>query len=290
MDFTNNYGVHPFWPIANRWFYGDAVFIAEPLLWAACAPLAFTFRTLLARLLVGAILVTGVGLAWFSGLVPLPPTVVLIAIIGALLLFAWRTTPQRALAAGVTVWLVVTATFVVSSQVASRRIETIASTLFANARSIDHVLTPMPANPLCWEVMLVQTQNGSVIARRTMLALAPSLIRADACLSRSLDLPGSAPLARVQAPDTAELHWYGEIATDIAELRSRVATDCDAAAAMRFIRVPWLATIEAAPVLGDLRYDREQALGFAEIELQNPPGACPRWVPPWRPPRADLLQ
>src|SRR4030095_2589138 len=34
MDFTNNYGVHPFWPLFDRWFYGDAVFIAEPLLWA----------------------------------------------------------------------------------------------------------------------------------------------------------------------------------------------------------------------------------------------------------------
>ena len=73
MDFTNNYGVHPFWPLSNRWFYGDAVFIAEPLLWAACAPLAFTFRTTLARLIVAAILAIGVGLALFSGLVPLLP-------------------------------------------------------------------------------------------------------------------------------------------------------------------------------------------------------------------------
>ncbi|HEX4970854.1 MAG TPA: metal-dependent hydrolase [Steroidobacteraceae bacterium] len=290
MDFTNNYGVHPFWPFANRWFYGDAVFIAEPLFWAACAPLAFTFRTMLARLLVATILAIGVGLALFSGLVPMLPALVLIAVIGALLLLAWRTTPQKALAAGVTVWLAVTATFVVSSQVAGHRIESIASRLFPHARSIDHVLTPMPANPLCWEVMLVQTSSGSVIARRTMLALAPSLIPADGCLSRSLDLPSSAPLARVQTPDTAELHWYGQIATDLERLRSRVTTDCQAAAAMRFIRVPWLADIGPATVLGDLRYDREKALGFAEVELHDPPGACPRWVPRWRRPRADLLQ
>jgi Predicted membrane-bound metal-dependent hydrolase (DUF457). len=289
MDFTNNYGVHPFWPFANRWFYGDAVFIAEPLLWAACAPLAFTFRTMLARFIVAAILAIGIGLASFSGLVPLLPAVVLIVVIGALLLLAWRATPPKALAAGVTVWLAVTATFVVSSQVAGRRIETIASTLFPHAHSIDHVLTPMPANPLCWEVMLVQTQSGSVIARRTMLALAPSLIPADDCLSRSLDLPSSAPLARVEASDTAELHWYGEIATEVDRLRSRVAADCEAAAAMRFIRVPWLATVGPATVLGDLRYDREKALGFAEVELHDPPGACPRLIPHWRPPRADLL-
>jgi inner membrane protein len=290
MDFTNNYGVHPFWPLSNRWFYGDAVFIAEPLLWGACAPLAFTLRTTLARLIVVAVLAIGIGLACFSGLVPLLPAIVLIGVNGALLLLAWRTTPQKASAAGVTVWLAVTTIFVVSSQVVGRRIETVASTLFPNAHSIDHVLTPMPANPLCWEVMLVQTQGASVIARRTMLALAPSLIPADGCLSRDLDLPSSAPLKRVQVPDTAELHWYGEIATDVDLIRNRVAADCEVAAAMRFIRVPWLAAVGRALVLGDLRYDREKALGFAEVELHDPPGACPRWVPQWRRPRADLLQ
>jgi inner membrane protein len=290
MDFTNNYGVHPFWPISNRWLYGDCVFIAEPLLWAACAPLAFTFRSLLARLIVFAVLAIAIGLALFSGLVPRLPAVALIVVIATMLLLAWRVTPQKALAAGVVLWLAVTATFVVSSQVAARRIAMIATALFPDERSIDRVLTPMPANPLCWEVMLVQTHSQSVVARRTMLALAPSLIPADGCLSRSLDLPSTAPLQTAHAADTTQLHWYGEIATDIDELRNRVRTDCEAAAAMRFIRVPWLATVEQATVLGDLRYDRERGLGFAEIALQDRPAACPGHVPPWRPPRSDLLQ
>jgi inner membrane protein len=290
MDFTNNYGVHPFWPLANRWFYGDAVFIAEPLLWAACAPLAFTFRTRLARLAVAAVLAIGICLAVFSGLVPLLPAIVLIVAIAAMLLLGWRATPQKALAVGLALWLAVTAMFVVSSQVAARKVETIAATLFSGERLIDHVLTPMPGNPLCWEVMLVQTQSRSVVARRAMLALAPSLIPAEGCLSRSLNIPSSAPLVRVQATDTVSLHWYGEIATDLGRLRSRVATDCEAAVAMRFIRVPWLAVVERATVLGDLRYDREKALGFAEVELHDPPVACPRLVPDWRPPRSDLLR
>jgi inner membrane protein len=289
MDFTNNYGVHPFWPLYNRWLYGDSVFIAEPLLWAACAPLAFTFRTRVARFIVAAVLTIGMGLALFSGLVPLPPAVALIVVTAAMLLLGWRAKPQVALAGGVALWLAVTAMFVVSSQFAARRVEALAATLFPDARPVDHVLTPMPANPLCWEVMLVQTQSESVLARRAMLALAPALIRADGCLSRSLDLPGSAPLQRVHVDDTAGLHWYGEIATRLERLRNQVAVDCEAAAAMRFIRVPWLAAIGPDTVLGDLRYDREKALGFAEVALHDPP-ACPRLVPDWRPPRADLLR
>ena len=33
LDWTNNYGVRPFFPFNGRWFEGDLVFIAEPFLW-----------------------------------------------------------------------------------------------------------------------------------------------------------------------------------------------------------------------------------------------------------------
>jgi inner membrane protein len=32
LDFTNNYGVRPFWPFSERWYSWDIVFIVEPLL------------------------------------------------------------------------------------------------------------------------------------------------------------------------------------------------------------------------------------------------------------------
>lgn len=33
LDFTNNYGVRPFWPFSERWYSWDIVFIIEPVLW-----------------------------------------------------------------------------------------------------------------------------------------------------------------------------------------------------------------------------------------------------------------
>ncbi len=44
MDYTNNYGVHPFWPFYDGWVYGDSVFILEPLLWLAAVPLIFVLH------------------------------------------------------------------------------------------------------------------------------------------------------------------------------------------------------------------------------------------------------
>jgi len=35
LDFTNNYGVRPFWPFSERWYSWDIVFIVEPVLLVA---------------------------------------------------------------------------------------------------------------------------------------------------------------------------------------------------------------------------------------------------------------
>lgn len=58
MDAMNVYGIHPFAPFDPRWFYGDIVFIVEPVFWVALGtPLAahvarpWLRRTFLALLL-----------------------------------------------------------------------------------------------------------------------------------------------------------------------------------------------------------------------------------------------
>src|SRR5215467_8740360 len=33
LDWTNNYGIRPWLPWSNRWYYGDIVFVADPWLW-----------------------------------------------------------------------------------------------------------------------------------------------------------------------------------------------------------------------------------------------------------------
>ena len=33
LDFTNNYGVRPFWPFWEKWYSWDIVFIVEPVIW-----------------------------------------------------------------------------------------------------------------------------------------------------------------------------------------------------------------------------------------------------------------
>lgn len=343
MDATNNYGVHPFWPWYEGWFYGDSVFIAEPLLWAACAPLLFLLRTLLARTLFALLLAAGTVLGHLSGLLPAAILAAYLAILaGMLALGRWAKT-RTAIAAALCVWIGTTVTFVSAGRLAGRGAEAIAAAQFPHSRLLDRVLTPMPANPLCWEVLFVQDEREHVVLRRAVLALAPAWMSAAQCGSRGLSKPSTAPLTTVERASNPRLQWFGQIATPTDRLLAAIDAHCEAAAAIRFIRAPWLASVEltaartnepgAGPqrrhtepdrehsydgrdddiadrpsrarqrpesahqdvssvalgdVLGDLRYDRERKLGFAEIELSAAP-RCPALVPAWRPPRADVL-
>jgi inner membrane protein len=49
LDFTNNYGVRPFWPFSEKWYSWDIVFIVEPVM------LAFMFLGLVVPALFGLI-------------------------------------------------------------------------------------------------------------------------------------------------------------------------------------------------------------------------------------------
>jgi membrane-bound metal-dependent hydrolase YbcI (DUF457 family) len=70
LDWTNSYGVHPFWPLDDRWRYGDAVFIVEPWLWVVSVPaLVAASRRPVARALLCMVLVIGLALAWSVPLV-----------------------------------------------------------------------------------------------------------------------------------------------------------------------------------------------------------------------------
>jgi inner membrane protein len=290
MDMTNNYGVHPWWPFDNRWMYGDSVFIIEPLLWAAATPLLFTLRTPIARGIVAFILLAGIALTFVTGMVPMPIAFGYTALVAALLYIGWKLPARSALFSGIALWLLVTAGFVYGSHLVGKRVDALSAERFPQARLLDRVVTPMPVNPICWEIMFVQQEAEYLVLRRAMFSLLPGWIAAQRCPGRGLDIPITAPLQPVVSAESPSVKWHGEIRSPVDELTALWRENCRVSALMRFARAPWLATIDRRLVLGDLRYDREAALGFAEIEVESEAEPCPVWVPPWVPPREDLVE
>lgn len=281
MDALNNYGVHPFWPVDNRWYYGDAVFIIEPLFWLAIAPLLGAAGSRASRLLL-AIPVIG-GLALFGWLHAHAPSLVSLAIIKVALL-VWlgrRLRGGRAVALSACLALSVGLAFTASSRAVSRELDTIATEAFPGARTVDRVLTPLPTDPRCWEVLLTQEEGGNLVIRRGMMG-------GDRC--RPLfEAAGTAPLVPVPAPSDARVRWLGQVSTPLAELDDLARSHCDAWNLLQFARTPFVTRFGDGRLVGDLRFDREPGPGFAELVLVRPAGAPCRYHAPWVPPRAAEL-
>ena len=287
MDGLNVYGVHPFWPFDASWYYGDLVFIVEPVFWIAFGfPLAAMVRSrpwrwLLLALMVGVpVGVTVAGfLQWGS----------LAGLLGLGLLLAWierrvDDTPQGrrghvALSAG----LAASLAFVVLQGIALHEARAIvraaAARLDPQERLLDAALSAYPANPLCWSfvTVAVDAARGSYHLRRGQLSVAPSVTPVASC---------PAPIAGRATGGDAQLAWQGDERDSLAHLRGLQATNCRFNAWMRFARTPAVADAEAT----DARWSPIGSRNFSTIDYGERTAApCPHPVPGWGYPRADLL-
>ncbi len=291
MDGANNYGVHPFWPFYNGWLYGDSIFIIEPLFWIACAaPLLFLLRSPVAKGLMVLVLLLGIGLSFGTGFVPRPMAVFLTLLAMALLMLASRVPPRATALAGVSVCVGIIMLFSIASRQAGKQVRSLALREFPDETLLDAVLTPMPVNPVCWEAVMAQQNGDHYTLRRAMLSLTPDLLPAGDCPSRGLEEPTTAPLIPVVAANGGAVQWHGELTIDNGALALLAEQRCEVASFLRFARMPWVARGRDGWVIGDLRFDREAELGFTELILAADQENCPAMVPPWIPPRQDLLE
>lgn len=264
MDYTNSYGIHPWYPFDARWFYGDLVFIIEPLFWVALGvPLALIMRGRLPRLaalagLLGVLLFFTARdyLSWAS--------------FAALLLIGlgcgyaqWRAGAQGR--GGLLLALGISLAFLgvqaVATQAARAFISATLAAAHPGSRVLDVALTAFPSQPLCWSYASIETDGQQYQLRRGVLPLAGMTCPA------GLSVPAETRSGSVQ------------------ELRALQSRDCRVDAWLRFGRIPLLAD----GVLSDYRYATTPRGNFSSLRPGQAAGPCPAGVPDWAYPRADLL-
>jgi inner membrane protein len=289
MDYTNNYGVHPFWPFYNGWVYGDSVYIVEPLLWLAAAPLIFVLETRVARVLVAVALAAAAIVVVASGLVATPASLVFVAL-GAAMLAAGRwLRPAVSLGCGITVWLGVTAVFALAGRIAAERLDAVARVQFPQSHTLDRVLTPTPADPVCWDAWLVQAQPGAEVMRQARISLLPGLIGVGHCRGVDLGATDTAAAEAVPVAAASGIQWRRQFTLPADRIAQIAVTQCRARAFMQFARVPLATAAGPDWWLGDLRFGGGRGRGFSQLQLVQPPQPCDFAPVPWLPPRPELL-
>lgn len=309
MDYANDYGVHPFWPLSGAWHYGDTLFIVEPLLFVVALPaIVAATRWWPGRVLGAALFALAIAAVWKVGMIPREGAVLTTAVaaVAALVTALLRERRAARAVAAAGAWAAVMAAFASSGASAERRARELVAAVRPHAVVLDVTRTPIPATPWCWRLVVVERDpSQGTYALRVVRAASgwPGVMSVDACEGRR---PG-APVAGEDAVATAPLvatsidgdgvRMTAELEVPLASFRSHAAR-CDVAAYLRWARAPFVANdaSEAGKgggglVAGDLRYDRSPARDFDEVGLPReppPPSGCPRFVPGWTPPRADL--
>jgi inner membrane protein len=268
LDSWNSYGVHPFWPVTGRWYYGDAVYILEPWLWvllgAAAAINAWSRATRLLLILLLAALTLA---ATWMRVIPLVALGALVVAVAAFVVLSRRWAPPRRSAVSLALCAVYVAALFGVREVVRAEVTSTPPTS-AYRRSVDLVLSPEPANPLCWSVLAIESDEAAdayAMTRGTATVLARGACGSMRAHAVEWDAPSVQPLSR---------------------LRGLYAGDCWVRAWLQFGRAPAIGDGR----IGDLRYGGEGQRNFTSMPIgPRPGGECPAYLTSWRPPRADLL-
>lgn len=287
LDYTNNYGVHPFWPLNDGWYFGDSIFIVEPLLWVVSLPaLLLLSNTITARALYAVLFAIALYIGRSRGVLSIVQILVLTNLVVASTFVLSRLPHSARARAGLAGWLLVTALFALEGRYARARLRSATSHLFPTTHVVDIVTTPHPANPFCWSAVVVGSDGERYVARRATVWTAPWK-RARRCAPLE-EATSTAPLEPLAVAE-GEVHFEMAFEAPLAELRGLAEDQCTAAAFLRYARVPFWTRLDGRWLVGDLRFDRSRAIEFTEFSIPEPDVHCPRHVPPWTPPRIDLL-
>jgi inner membrane protein len=289
LDWTNSYGVHPFWPFDDRWVYGDSVFIVEPWLWAVSVPMlvAATERRV-ARALLAFVLLAGIVLAWRVEMVSAGAAAALTAGAALTIVLARLLRPDARIAFAVGAWIAVTLTMSAASAVARGTTADAVRAADPAAELLDVVVTPLPTDPTCASVITVERSGATYRVATARVSTVPAAVDASRCGTRERGgvLSGGSPRL-----STAAVHWDGEWTAPHAELATLARESCPAHAALRFIRVPaWRVVDDSTVNIGDVRFGGGTGNSFTDVRVPRRSSACPPNVPPWTPPRGDLLR
>lgn len=287
MDYLNSYGLHPFYPFDSRWFYGDMIFIVEPLFWVACAtPLIRTIERRWLRWTLMGVLFLGPVVFTLKGFLLWPSFAMLLAIafvVGRL----QRTSDDRRRRPLVAACLVSIAFIGLqdwTSYLARNAVADKLRLLHEDRQLMDSALTSTPTNPFCWSFVSFETSGKRTAGRYHItsgqLSLLPSLLPVEHC-PVLMSLPG------VTIEPAEEVLITKEESGDWPELRHTAAENCHVGAWLRFARMPMLSKNRA----WDARYSmRANGANFTAMDFVGGPDAkCSRWIPNWTPPRQDVL-
>lgn len=290
LDYLNTYGVHPFWPLDNHWYFGDVLFIMEPLLWCiliACCAETTKNKILHYSLLTVALVLCVLGV--FVGLLQWLSIAGLVAFYIFLINSFRDKAPLKILRKSFVFVAVVVGMFWGSSYATKFQLLKITNKFRqAGGRVTDVVLTPLPVQPFCTVFQVVELRDGMYRVHMGVQRHEPFGIQVPCPNNLRVDkaLPGLRrhPLAKYSKKDATSWRWLYE--QPVKEVLDPARTNCKYRAWLQFSRLPAVWDNE----YNDLRFAMKRRENFSRYVNTGADDECPPWKVPWIPPLSDLLK
>lgn len=284
-DFMNSYGVHPFSPISNRWVYGDAVFIVEPLLWFILIPfIAGNATRLWSKLIWWGLGFGMLLLVWNHSTVDRRTALVLTAFFGICVALFKITTSERKKAILVTaLFSFMIISFFAAGSLARSKVKEAWTDQNTSEHWLDTSSSPLPGNPFCWSTWITTKTETQFIYRSASVGLWPSLMPVEEC-GRTFDPNGTAALEPISFQNSNSVQWKKVSYLSIRErdeLRSKSPSFRKLESFARFLYIR--KNQDGSVIAGDLRYDRSEGIDFADAFIPvNEPNliTSPHWDRP----------
>ena len=281
LDAFNSYGVHPFYPFDPRWYYGDAVFIFEPLIWVILGTAAAWNTTRRAvQMALAVLLASLLILVLVARIVPISAAGAVV-VAGGLFIAAVRGARPRTRSSAA---LAITILFMGGMFGLSRLAKFVtAASRVGLDQIVDVIVTPDPGMPLCWTVIVVgrDLRTEEIRTSRGTLSLGGTWYPPDRCASYRLG--GAAP---AQGPSAHKIAWRDDFRQSLGDFQELSRRDCWVSAWLRFGRAP----VVRGDTIVDLRFESGVRNNFTAMPLaRDSSDGCPTNIPGWTMPRRDLV-
>ncbi len=264
LDFVGNYGVHPFWPWNNSWIYGDAVFIIDPFVWFTYAgALAFVAANRWMKSIYGIQVALSFALMIFLPFIPWIASIFQVGLGVALLAIFYKTSPRlRMRVAAALLICFFAASFLVSASVRKSTVHSIADlNLFPPNEIQDVILSPYPANPLCWRTLVVRSNEDEDLYEiwSGFYSLFANAKEEDSICSLKGQFRPNVEIDFLSPVGNEKIQWLHTWRNELSTFRELRNKSCHFEAFLYYARAPAWKVVGDKVHISDLRYDRNQA-------------------------------
>jgi inner membrane protein len=287
MDSWNLYGVHPFWPLDNRWYYGDTIFIVEPLIWMTLIPWMWSESTtrwvrnlLLVAYVLGFVALTALYFrTWWY------PVFVCFVALGYAWLVRFRLSSVQRTVVGFSVLAVLVGGFFANSLSTRGMLQRSLASSFPSEKVKDIALSSFPGNPFCFEFFSAgeEPKTKRYVVRHGVVSRWPGMVKCPV-LTLSRTAPMQREAKRLTLSTGKVVGPFEVYRQSLDGLQRMAQQNCRVRAVLQFIRIPYWKQEKQQMMIGDFRFDRRPGDDFSDFRFPNVPRSCPSLLPPWVPP------